>query len=90
MENQFAAQLTIAVLSFFFGNITGYALHDVLKQTFQMSENASKNFLLVMVTLIWSAAMLVDVISAGYDVPIPVHALMGAIVGFFFYRPKEK
>ncbi len=90
MYNLLLLQLVTAVVSFFLGNISGYLLHDKLQKSFNMSENASKNFLLVVVTLIWSCSMLVDIISPNYDVPVAVHAIMGAIVGFFFYRPKEK
>lgn len=79
--------LAIAVLFFFFGNISGYLLHDRMQKVFNMSEENSKNFLLVSVTLIWAASMIVDVISPVYDVPVAVHGLMGAIVGFFFYKP---
>ena len=54
-----------------------------------MSEESSKNFLLITVTLIWALSMVVDIVSTSYDVPIAVHGILGAIVGFFFYRPKQ-
>ncbi len=83
-------QLIIGIVGFFFGNVSGYLLHDILKKTLNMNEDSSKNFLLIIVTLIWAVSMLVDIISPTYDVPVAVHAIMGAIVGFFFYRPKTE
>lgn len=72
------------------GNISGYLLHDMLKKTFKMSEDSSRNFLLVTVTVIWAISMLVDIASPTYEVPIAVHGILGAIVGFFFYKPTGK
>lgn len=77
-----------AIIFFVLGNITGYFLHDLLKKTFNMTEEASKNFLLVFVTVIWSIAMLVSLTNVTYEVPVAVHGILGAIVGFFFYKPK--
>lgn len=88
MELQ-SSQLIIGIVSFMLGNVSGYLMHDVLKKSFNMNEESSKNFLLVTVTVIWAMSMVVDVVSVNYDVPIAVHGLLGAIVGFFFYRPKN-
>lgn len=82
-------QLIIGIIGFTLGNLSGYMMHDVMKKTLNMNEESSKNFLLVTVTLIWAISMLVDVISPTYDVPVAVHGLLGAIVGFFFYKPKQ-
>jgi len=83
-------QLIIGLIGFMLGNITGYLAHDIMKKSFNMNEQSSKNLLLITVTLIWAISMLVDVISVSYEVPIAVHGLLGAIVGFFFYRPKTQ
>jgi hypothetical protein len=82
--------LIIAVVAFLLGNVSGYWLHDQLKKTFNMSEQGSRNFLLVTVTLMWALSMVVDILSPTYEVPIAVHGILGAIVGFFFYTPKNK
>ena len=81
--------IVTGIVIFALGNISGYLFHDFLKSTLNMSENASKNFLLVVVTLIWAIAMIVSVLNSNYEVPIAVHGILGAIVGFFFWRPKE-
>lgn len=86
MNTSVFINLITAVVFFFIGNLSGYLLHDLLRKTFNMNQDMSKNFLLVVVTCIWGIGMLVSVINPNYSVPVPVHALMGAIVGFFFYR----
>lgn len=89
LDPNITTQAVTAIVTFFLGNVSGYLLHDRLKQTLNMSEEASKNFLLITVTSIWAISMLVDVVSPTYDVPVAVHGILGAIVGFFFYRPKK-
>lgn len=78
--------LIIGIITFILGNVTGYFLHDFFKSTLMMSENSSKNLLLLSVTVVWVISMLVSIINPAYQVPVPVHGIMGAIVGFFFYR----
>jgi glycerol kinase len=58
MVGDFMMSVVIAIIAFLLGNVTGYLLHDMLKKTFHMSDNASRNFLIVMVTMIWSISML--------------------------------
>lgn len=82
--------IIIGLITFIIGNLCGYFLHDYMKQTLMMSEDSSKNILLLSVTTIWVISMLVSVVNPAYQVPLPVHGLLGAIVGFFFYRPKDK
>jgi uncharacterized membrane protein YoaK (UPF0700 family) len=82
------SQLVIPIIFFFAGGVSGYLTHDHIKRTVNMTEESSKNFLLVVVTAVWAISMLADLASPNYDVPVAVHAIMGAIVGFFFYRPK--
>lgn len=77
-----AAHLTGIVVGFF---LRGFAE----KKSFSMSEQASKNFLLLVVALIWAFAMVIDISDPSYDVPVAVHGIMGAIVGFFFWRPGQ-
>lgn len=81
--------LVIGVVAFLLGNVSGYVLHDFMKKTLQIDENDSKNLLVLAVTIVWVVGMLVSVVNPAYQVPLPVHGIMGAIVGFFFYRPKK-
>lgn len=82
-------QLAVGLVCFIMGNVSGYLFHDVLKKSLNMTEEAIKNFLIITITIIWATSMIVDVLSPTYDVPVAVHGLLGAIVGFFFWRPKQ-
>lgn len=84
------SQIITAIVFFILGNISGYVFHDVLKRALNFNDDMSKNLLILVVTFIWSIGMLVSVFNPQYSVPVPVHAIMGAIVGFFFYRPKQQ
>lgn len=84
MEN-----MIVGLIAFTLGIVIGYVLHDFLKKSLMMDENSSKNLLLLAVTVIWVISMLVSIVNPVYQVPIPVHGIMGAIVGFFFYRGKD-
>lgn len=84
MENP----LIIGIITFTIGNLSGYFFHDFLKKSVGMNEDNSKNLLLLAVTIIWVISMLVSLVNPSYQVPIPVHGIMGIIVGFFFYRSK--
>lgn len=86
MNNVQITTLSIGLITFIMGILTGYVLHDFMKRTLSMSEDSSKNFLLLIVTLIWMLSMLVSIFNPAYQTPIPVHGMMGAIVGFFFYK----
>lgn len=86
----FNVAIIAALVAFIVGNVSGYFLHDYMTKTLLMSENSSKNLLLLAVTTIWVISMLVSIVNPAYQVPIPVHAIMGTVVGFFLYRPKEK
>lgn len=82
--------LIVAIVVFILGNISGYLLHDFFKRSLMMTEDSSKNLLVLAVTVIWVISMLVSLVSPAYQVPLPVHGIMGVIVGFFFYRAKKE
>lgn len=79
----------IGIVTYALGILSGYIFHDYIRKTLMMDENNSKNLLLLAVTVIWVISMLVSIVNPNYQVPVPVHGIMGAIVGFFFYRGKE-
>lgn len=82
--------IIIGIITFILGNVCGYFLHDFFKKTLMIGENTSKNLLLLAVTIIWVLSMLVSLVNPAYQVPIPVHGIMGIIVGFFFYNPNQR
>ena len=40
--------------------------------------------LLIGVSLVWVISVLFDIASTNYETPLAVHALMGALVGYFY------
>lgn len=85
MENP---SLIVGVITFVFGNLSGYFLHDFFKNSLMMNEDSSRNLLILAVTIMWVISTLVSLVNPSYQVPVPVHGLMGIIVGFFFYKSK--
>lgn len=85
MEN-----FVLGIVTFSLGILVGYVLHDFIKKSLTMDENNSKNLLLLSVTVVWVVSMLVSIVNPNYQVPVPVHGIMGAIVGFFFYKGKKE
>lgn len=76
------------ILTLMAGFLLGFFTRGFLDRTkFNMTEQASKNFLLIIVAVVWTYAMIIDLNSPNYDVPVAVHGLLAMIVGFFFYRP---
>lgn len=53
-----------------------------------MSEDNSRNLLILAVTVVWVITMLASVLNPAYQVPVAVHGIMGGIVGYFFYKEK--
>jgi len=89
MDNTISSQIIVGMIGFFGGIVVGYVGHDFMQKSLNMDDGASKNFLVIMVTLIWSISVLAGLVNPMYQVPIPIHALMGSIVGFFFWKPKQ-
>ncbi len=83
-------KLIIGAIFFIIGNVSGYFLHDFIKRGLKMSESDSKTLIVVSVTMIWVIAMIVSLINPLYQVPLPLHTIMGGIVGYFFYKGKEE
>lgn len=47
------------------------------------SEEIVKLAILSIVTGVWAIAFLFDVINPNFEVPIIVHTIMGAVIGYF-------
>lgn len=82
------ANAVLGIVTFVLGIVVGYLGHDFMKKSLSMNEDNSKNLLILCVTVVWVISMIVSVVNPNYQVPIPVHGIMGAIVGFFFYKGK--
>jgi len=83
--------LAVGIISFFLGNVSGYFIsYTVLKSKKSFDHYSRVNFLIIVVSLAWVVSLLVDILSPQYETSPLVHGIMGAIVGFFFWRPKDK
>lgn len=82
MNTETLLPLVFPAISYFVGFLSGWFIRDATKQ-----RTANKSsFVLIMVTTVWAISMFVDIVSSTYETSPLVHALMGAIVGFF-YKP---
>lgn len=72
---------TLFLAIFLLGLALGYIYTVDSKQT---SASKVRTVLAVTVTVIWVIAMMADIFITGYAISPLVHAIMGAIVGYFF------
>lgn len=80
----------LGIAIFVLGVVSGWFSRAFFEErAFHMTEQASKNFLIILITLTWAFAMLVSVSNPAYIVPLPVHGILGIIVGFFFAKPGQ-
>lgn len=49
-----------------------------------MSKNAIKNYVTVIVSLAWMAAVIASIRDPSFQIPMPVHVIFGGIVGSLF------
>lgn len=84
------ASFIVPIISYVAGLLTGIAAERFIhSRGMSDSQKQDGNIVLLVVTIVWAASMLVDIISPDYETSPLVHGLMGAIVGFF-YRPQKK
>lgn len=82
--------LAVAIISFLVGNFTGFVLSRILSKTpFKFDGEDRINWLIAIVSFVWLASVLVDIASPQYETSPLIHGIMGAIVGFFFWKPKS-
>jgi hypothetical protein len=79
----------VAILTIFaLGFISGFFSHKYLmKFPLTFDQDARINWLILLVSFVWAASVLYSLVNVGYQTPLPIHGIMGAIVGFFFWRP---
>jgi hypothetical protein len=78
----------LAIVSYVAGLLTGiFAGRIFFKNADGKKTNA--DLVLVVVTIVWAASFIVDIINPNYETPVYIHGLMGAIVGFFYKGVKK-
>lgn len=84
------SNLLIAGVSYLLGVISGFSLNCFFAKKFPKPEKKLGNTLVLsVVTLIWAFSVIFDMASPSYETSPMIHALMGAIVGFFYKPVKE-
>jgi uncharacterized membrane protein len=71
----------LTVILFFIGVLIGWILSNHAELT---TQNKLKTMVAVVITLGWISATIAEILIASYTVSPLLHALMGAIVGYFF------
>lgn len=84
------AYLSIAIVSFMLGMALGFFLRGFAVKANIEDKLDQSFFVLSVVTFVWAVSMIVDIVSPTYETSPMVHGLMGGIVGFYFYKPKDK
>lgn len=73
--------LAIAITLFILGVGIGWILTKGSQQT---TKEKLKTGIAIAVTIVWIFAVVADVLVTGYTLSPLVHAIMGAVVGYFF------
>lgn len=66
---------------FLFGALVGYLYSRDAEKT---QTEKTRTVIAISVTLVWITAMIADILIANYVISPLVHAIMGAVVGYFF------
>lgn len=77
----------IALVAYTIGVVSGYFLKVVLDRMQKI--NVSGEVVLLVVTAGWLISVIYDIYSTTYETSPFIHALMGAIVGFY-YKPRKE
>lgn len=84
MLNQYLAlNIGLNIALYIGGFFSGYFIRWFMEKDRGFGFKES-NFVLVIITIVYAISVIVDLADTHYDTPLPLHALMGAIVGFFF------
>lgn len=83
--------IAVATISFLIGNVSGFFISKMISKNVKgFDQDQRINYLIIVVSLMWVASLIVDILSPQYETSPLVHGIMGAIVGFFFWKPKQQ
>ena len=69
------------LVGFMVGVLVGYLIRGI---ACKMTKNDESTIIMLIVCFMWAISVAVDMLSAEYETPMLVHAIMGGIVGYFF------
>lgn len=77
--------ITVLVLTHLGAFLLGIALGYLYSgESERSAESKAKVIITVTITSMWVVAMIADIFITGYAISPLVHAIMGAVVGYFF------
>ena len=80
------SQLVLPISTFILGVVLGFVIGWLTqKQLSSRSiENWERALITVVVSMAWAISVILDVALDTYETPVPVHGVMGLVVGYFF------
>lgn len=81
MQTLILYAISATVVFFVFGVGLGWIL---TKDSDQSTKEKLKTGIAIAVTIVWMFAVIADIMMTGYTLSPLVHAIMGAVVGYFF------
>ena len=81
-------QIIIAVVFFVVGFMLGWVSRDKLDGRFEKLNQSF--FVSVIITLLYSASVVAEIVNPVYHTPPYLHGIMGIVAGYFFKRGIEK
>lgn len=92
MISQLVWHILIPVFTFISGIVIGYFIGCAKKnwenkprEQRQLS-NWGPALITIVVTIIWALSSMLDIALDTYETPLPLHGIMGGIVGYFFNK----
>lgn len=80
--------LVISLVSGIVGFLLGFFFRNILGR--DMESKDAKMIVLILVSTVWFASVIVEIVNPAYHTNPMVHGLMGSIVGFFYkFEPKK-
>lgn len=82
-------QILAPTIAFICGIIIGYYIGCFKKSLTEEKRNVSNwgpAVITIVVTIVWAVSAMLDIALNTYETPIPIHGLMGALVGYFFNK----
>lgn len=72
-----------AIVLFVVGFITGYIAASFL---LAVDDSTTRRAIMYIISFVWLLTMLASIVTPSYETPLPVHGVMGMVVGYLFAR----
>lgn len=78
--------LTVPIATFLMGAVLGFVAGWLTQKQLSARsiENWERALITIVVSMAWAMSVILDVALDTYETPVPVHGVMGMVVGYFF------